>query len=681
VIDRVWRCGLVVVMLLTATRARADTSATIAAGDSVSVAVADEKRVTATYLVDEDGTITVPMIGRLQVSGLTAERLRTLLTDRLAAFLTNPSVQVAFTPPRRIFVLGNVARPGVVELTVDMTALEALLAVGYNGSAEVMIVRTGNARSPVLPAQAQPADVIHVNLRNFERDLASGDLSRNVRLEPGDTLYVPARDPNEVFVSGEVARPGAYSVPDGTTVLQVLTLAGGATKRAAARRTHIMRIHDGQPQDVTVDLNHQVLPGDTIVVPETFVNPTFSIGPADGGVAIPGMNSPQIALGESVSLTQAPEFANPVRLGHLTLLPVVPLTAIGVDQNVFNSTTDPKSDFVVALAPKIGAKLDAGRMRVSVIGGVGLQYYHTYESERSVNPSYGASIEYDIGSRTTVTAGGGYLSTRDRFNHELDARVRREEGAVVVGAEFGPWGRASVNVSAEVRNRTVPGDPTFAGSDLSQTLNGRSQKATVGFGMELTPSTAVSLTYAPSAFHFPQYPAKDATGGDLTLGSTFKAGALLEGGADLSLLQYVSTDATFAPYRGVGWSARLRHTWERSQIEVHGQRAIGTAFESNVAFSLVDEYGLSLHQQLPTRLDVALDADRIRYAHYGFDPAVGPPTPVTPEVPFERYTAELGVLIGRSRLALQTVYEDRGGPFSFSNLRWNIVYNLIQVRK
>ena len=48
----------------------------------------------------------------------------------------------------------------------------------------------------MLPDQALPSDVIQVNLRQLESDLAQGDLSRNIRLETGDTVFVPTFDPN-----------------------------------------------------------------------------------------------------------------------------------------------------------------------------------------------------------------------------------------------------------------------------------------------------------------------------------------------------------------------------------------------------------------------------------------------------------------------------------------------------
>ena len=109
-----------------------------------------------------------------------------------------------------------------------------------------------------------------MNLRELERDLEQGRLSRNVILEEGDTVFVPRFDPNRIYVSGQVQNPGAFSVPEGTTVLQALTLAGGPTPDAALGRVKILRVVDGNQKRLDAELDDIVQPRDTILVPERF---------------------------------------------------------------------------------------------------------------------------------------------------------------------------------------------------------------------------------------------------------------------------------------------------------------------------------------------------------------------------------------------------------------------------
>ena len=188
---------------------------TIMPDDLVRVAVEGQPNLSGQYAVEPNGSILFPLIGRVEVWGLTAHALTGVLAGRLEPYINAPRVRVEVRLPERVFVFGDVQLPGLYDLSEDMTVLELLLRADYSGVSEVLVVRTGNVRAPVLPYEAQPSDVIRVNLRQLESDVEQGDLSRNLPLETGDTVFVPTLDPNTVFVGGEVNRPGAYAVLTG----------------------------------------------------------------------------------------------------------------------------------------------------------------------------------------------------------------------------------------------------------------------------------------------------------------------------------------------------------------------------------------------------------------------------------------------------------------------------------
>jgi polysaccharide export outer membrane protein len=73
-----------------------------------------------------------------------------------------------------------------------------------------------------------------------------------------------------VFIHGQIKTPGAYSVPQGTTVLEVIQLAGGMTEHAAVGRIQIIRIVNGKRRTIGAKLTDTVIPGDTINVRERF---------------------------------------------------------------------------------------------------------------------------------------------------------------------------------------------------------------------------------------------------------------------------------------------------------------------------------------------------------------------------------------------------------------------------
>jgi polysaccharide export outer membrane protein len=99
-------------------------------------------------------------------------------------------------------------------------------------------------------------------------DSASGR-AREVLIRRGDTIYVP--EAGLFYVTGEVEKPGSFPWEQGTTVIKAAARAGGFTDKAAEGRTRIVRVVDGEETVLRdVDPDDAVLPGDVVIVPESF---------------------------------------------------------------------------------------------------------------------------------------------------------------------------------------------------------------------------------------------------------------------------------------------------------------------------------------------------------------------------------------------------------------------------
>jgi polysaccharide biosynthesis/export protein len=265
--------AVVIGVLLAATAVGGQQSAyVIGSQDVLTVSVYDQPELTGKFTVEADGSVTFPLVGRLQVGGLTLreteERLRKTLAD---GYLKNPQVSVAIDEykSQRVFVMGEVRAPGAYQLTGDMTIIEVLARAGGTTQAaadEVQIVRprNGGTGGPVTPDQDKDVEVLRVDLR----ELQSGALSQNIMLHDSDTIIVPRAQ--AVYVFGQVKSPGAYPIERGTTVLQALSLAGGVTDRGSTGRIRIVRTVDGKKKEVKVKLTDIVEPGDTVIVAERF---------------------------------------------------------------------------------------------------------------------------------------------------------------------------------------------------------------------------------------------------------------------------------------------------------------------------------------------------------------------------------------------------------------------------
>jgi polysaccharide export outer membrane protein len=246
--------------------AMAQTDYIVGPQDVLNITVFGEPEFSGKYTVEQDGTFTFPQLGRVKGGGMTLRGLESDLKAKLAdGYLKNPQVAVAIDTYRsqRILVMGEVRSPGEYQLNGDMTLLAALARAGSTTSTaghEVSIVRP---KKSVKPGE-DPTDIIKIDLA----DLQAGNMSLNIALQDGDTINVPKAQ--SVFVAGQVKAPGAYAVEPGTTVLQVLSLAGGLTDRGSDNRIRVQRSVDGKKVETSVKLTDIVQPGDTIIVRERF---------------------------------------------------------------------------------------------------------------------------------------------------------------------------------------------------------------------------------------------------------------------------------------------------------------------------------------------------------------------------------------------------------------------------
>ncbi|HYT75898.1 MAG TPA: polysaccharide biosynthesis/export family protein [Vicinamibacterales bacterium] len=216
---------------------------------------ADASRMGVT--VDNDGTIDCPYIGRVQAGGQSARALEKEIRVRLAkGFLVNPSVSVEVVKYRSksVIVQGQVRTPGEFILQGNVSIMSVLAQAGSltaDAGSYVLISRRG--------ANGKPEEI-----KVSRRALESGQ-AQNVQLKDGDTILVPKAE--TFFILGVVRSPGQYTYEDGLTVERALSLAGGATDRAATNRITIERRVGSALEKIKAKLTDLIQPNDTVKVP------------------------------------------------------------------------------------------------------------------------------------------------------------------------------------------------------------------------------------------------------------------------------------------------------------------------------------------------------------------------------------------------------------------------------
>jgi len=153
-------------------------------GDSALISVWREETLQKQVVILPDGSISFPLIGRVEVAGLSTPEVEKLLTAKLKVYFPDPIVSVVIVgiEGNRAYVTGKVLNPGSLIINGPITVLQAISMVGgfdkFADESEIKVIRTKINGQEVLP--------VHY------KDIISGkNMSTNIQLKAGDTLVVP----------------------------------------------------------------------------------------------------------------------------------------------------------------------------------------------------------------------------------------------------------------------------------------------------------------------------------------------------------------------------------------------------------------------------------------------------------------------------------------------------------
>jgi len=197
--------------------------------------------------VDRNGAIALPRLGVVQVWGLTLDQIQRLLQQRFGEFYPDFRMAVTLGKLRTIlvYVVGEVRQPGTYTVSSLSTIINALFASGgptKSGSLRhIQLLRAGR--------QIHSLDLYHF--------LIQGDKSQDKALQSGDTILVPLIG-SVAGVAGNAKRPAIYEIESGTTLGQLLELAGDVTTVGYLQRVQVERAVANERKVVMdIDLTQQ----------------------------------------------------------------------------------------------------------------------------------------------------------------------------------------------------------------------------------------------------------------------------------------------------------------------------------------------------------------------------------------------------------------------------------------
>jgi polysaccharide export outer membrane protein len=237
------------------------------------------------YRIDQDGTVSLPMVGRVQAGGLTLSQLESNLFKTLQKQVITPHITANVVEARNqpVSVMGEVVTPGTQMIQGDKTLFDVIAAAGglkVDAGDVIRITRRGSEGTLNLPDEVIDKDAGHCSGTVKVHDVVDlRDPRANIRVRANDEVFV-ARGP-VLYVIGNVHKPGGFTMSQGKPLyaLEALGLAEGFTLNAAPSNARILRrgADTAARQEIPINLKKilsgksediRLVPDDILFVPD-----------------------------------------------------------------------------------------------------------------------------------------------------------------------------------------------------------------------------------------------------------------------------------------------------------------------------------------------------------------------------------------------------------------------------
>ena len=232
-------------------------------GDVVRASVYGSPDLAVETRVSESGSLTFPLLGEVQVGGLTTQQAEKKIGGLLekGGYLKKAQVNLLITTlaSQQVSVLGQVNRPGRYPVDGKRKVLDLLAlagGIGQDGGDIISLVRTRDGQTT-----RETIDVVDM--------VRKGELNRDYEVAGGDIIFVE-RAPR-AYITGEVQRPGPFRVERAMTVQQAISAGGGLSLRGTQRGLKITRKDaSGTARTIEAKADDVLQPDDVVIVKESW---------------------------------------------------------------------------------------------------------------------------------------------------------------------------------------------------------------------------------------------------------------------------------------------------------------------------------------------------------------------------------------------------------------------------
>jgi len=223
-------------------------------GDTIILQLFGKENARYNLVINREGTVQIPKIGPVSAAGLKFSDLRKQWRGYIARKMIGVRASITMGPLRsiRVFILGEADRPGSYTVSALSTMTNALFVSGG-------IKHIGSLRQ----IQLKRGGKLITELDLYDL-LLNGDTSGDVRLQPGDVIFVPPVG-RTIGVAGAVRRPAIYELKSENAVNELINIAGGLLPTALKESAQLERINVGGDR-VVIDVNLTISSGLTMTL-------------------------------------------------------------------------------------------------------------------------------------------------------------------------------------------------------------------------------------------------------------------------------------------------------------------------------------------------------------------------------------------------------------------------------
>lgn len=236
------------------------------------------------YVIDDEGFVNLPLLGRVRAGGLSIEKFEASLVELLRQYVRQPQVVVTVTQYSSdpIFFVGAFNAPGIYPLTGKRTLTEMLASIGGlspNASQRLRIQRRiEQGRIPLPTAEDTPdgkGSVVEISIQSLRQNINPAE---DIVLQPFDVITVDRAE--QIYMTGGVTRPGPIPLEEreSITLLKAIGISGGPLPTAKVKEVRVLRpvIDSNRRAEIRFNLNQisegrvndfPLMPNDIVYVP------------------------------------------------------------------------------------------------------------------------------------------------------------------------------------------------------------------------------------------------------------------------------------------------------------------------------------------------------------------------------------------------------------------------------